>query len=181
MVRLVELSPCAGLLPVTIGSLTLTEVDPGPAHALAPYAGKTDAVERLLKSTLGIGFPPPNQSEISGSVRLLWAGRGRALLLGAPVPEGVAALAAVTDQSDASAVVEVAGPAAEAVLARLVPIDLRARVFAEGQTARTLVGHMTAQVTRTGAARFEIMAFRSMAATLVHELTQAARGVAARG
>jgi sarcosine oxidase subunit gamma len=59
--------------------------------------------------------------------------------------------------------------------------DLRAATFEPGHTAKTLLGHMTASVTRTGANAFEIMVFRSMAETLVEELTRAANAVAARG
>jgi sarcosine oxidase subunit gamma len=90
-------------------------------------------------------------------------------------------LAAVTAQGDGIAALEVRGAAAEAVLARLVPMDLRAAVFPVGRTARTLVNHMAAQVTRVGENAFEIMVMRSMARTLVHELREAAEMVAARG
>ena len=90
-------------------------------------------------------------------------------------------VAALTDQTDASAVVRIEGDAVEAVLARLVPVDLRIGSFAEGRTARTMVGHMTASVTRVGPMAFEVMVMRSMAATVVHELTEAAIGVQARG
>ncbi|MCC5975705.1 MAG: sarcosine oxidase subunit gamma, partial [Rubellimicrobium sp.] len=47
-------------------------------------------------------------------------------------------------------------------------------------TARTLVGHMTASVTRVAGEAFEIMVMRSMAGTLLHDMTEAARLVAAR-
>jgi sarcosine oxidase subunit gamma len=40
---------------------------------------------------------------------------------------------------------------------------------------------MNVSITRIDATTFEIMAMRSMAQTLVHELEQAMRGVAARG
>ena len=93
----------------------------------------------------------------------------------------LAGLAAVTDQADGVAAVKIEGDAAEAVLARLVPLDLRAASFKRGHTARSLVNHMTASITRLGPKSFEVMVMRSMAQTLVHELTEAAEGVAARG
>jgi sarcosine oxidase subunit gamma len=40
---------------------------------------------------------------------------------------------------------------------------------------------MTASITRTGAESFLILVFRSMAATLVHDLKQAMAAVASRG
>lgn len=181
MARLIELSPAASLLPLTIGGVTLAEVETGPVASVAPFAGNADEVGKVLESAFGFGFPSPGRADNGNGGRILWAGRGRALLIGAAVPEGVAALAAVTDQSDSACIVSVTGPAAEAVLARLVPLDLRAAAFPQGATARSFVNHMTAQITRIGPDAFEIMGFRSMAATLVHELAEAARGVAARG
>lgn len=180
MARLVALSPCAGLLPVTAGTVTLTEVDPGPMTSVAPFAGKTAEVGKLLESAFGFGFPAPNLSQDGKGARILWAGRGRALLIGAAPPAGLGDIAALVDQSDGTAVVQLAGAGVVDVLARLVPLDLRPEVFGQGQTARSLVGHMTAQITRTGPDSVEIMVMRSMAATLVHDLTQAMRGVAAR-
>ena len=71
-------------------------------------------------------------------------------------------------------------PGLEPVLARLTPIDLRDSAFPKGATARTVIGHMTGSITRTGADTYAIMVFRSMAKTAVHELERAMRGVAAR-
>jgi len=65
-------------------------------------------------------------------------------------------------------------------LARLTPIDLRKTTFKRGHTARTLIGHMTGSITCVGADAFEVMVMRSMAHTLVHELSQAAENVTAR-
>jgi sarcosine oxidase subunit gamma len=89
-------------------------------------------------------------------------------------------IAALTDQSDAWAVVQIAGAGVEDVLARLVPVDLRGQVFKKTHVATTMLGHMSVTVTRMGPVSFEIMVMRSMAATLVHELQGAMRGVTAR-
>jgi heterotetrameric sarcosine oxidase gamma subunit len=78
-------------------------------------------------------------------------------------------------------VVHIEGAGAEATLARLVPVDLRERFLAQGRTVRTLLGHMAVSITRVGPMEFEVMAMRSMARTLVHELAEAAIGVEARG
>jgi sarcosine oxidase, subunit gamma len=180
VVKLVALSPCAGLLPVTIGTVTLTEVMVTSAVSVAPFSGQAKKVSTTLKRATGAGFPEPGQA-LAGKdgARNLWIGPGRALVLGATLPD-LAGLAALVDQSDSSAVIHIAGPDSLAVLARLVPMDLRPKVFPVGQTARTLLGHMTVSVTRTGDDALDIMAFRSMAGTLVHELTEAAQHVAAR-
>lgn len=178
MANLVALTPCAGLLPKTIGSVTLAEVDLGAVTSIMPYKGQEDAVSDALKGALGLGFPAPNRSQSKSGARVLWVGKGQALLMGADCP--ILSEAAVVDQSDAWACVEIAGEAAEDVLARLVPLDLRRGGFNLGHTARSLIGHMTGSITRTGENAFEIMVFRSMAETLVEELSRAASLVAAR-
>ena len=177
MVRLIENTPCAGLLPVTIGSVTITEVDAGQITLVAPFKGAQKAVSDALKTAVGVGFPAPNRMLGTGP-RMVWCGKEQALLMGTPCPD--LAQAACVDHSDAWAIVCIDGADARAVLARLTPIDLRAATFKRGHTARTLIGHMTGGVTRLGTQSFEVMVMRSMAATLVHELTQAAENIDAR-
>ena len=176
MAKLIASTPCAGLLPLTIGTVTLSEVDLGTVTFVAPYKGQKKAVSDLLKSTIGAGFPAPNRVTGSGP-RVVWCGMGQALVMGADCPD---LPAHYVDQSDAWACVRIDGPAAVDILARLTPIDLRDSQFKRGHTARTLIGHMTGSVTRLGAQSFEVMVMRSMAGTLVHDLETAAKGMAVR-
>jgi sarcosine oxidase subunit gamma len=98
-------------------------------------------------------------------------------VLGATVsPDG----AAVADQLSGWTVLELSGDNARDVLARLAPIDLREGALPEGATSRTVIGQMTGSMTRTGVDIYEVMVFRSMAGTAVHELERAMKGVAAR-
>ena len=89
-------------------------------------------------------------------------------------------LAAVTDQTDAWAVIHIEGQGVEDVLARLVPVDLRGPVFKKNHVTKTMLGHMSVTIKRVGSRGFEIMVMRSMAATLVHDLHVAMRGVGLR-
>lgn len=176
MVRLIATSPCDGLLPVKVGDTILDEVTPDRVTLVSPLVGKKGAVDAALKAEIGVGLPAPNRTTHKDGVRAIWVGPGQALIVGASVsPEG----AAVTDQSDAFAMISLEGTLAEAALARLCPIDLRQTQFKNGWTARTMLDLMTCSVTRTGRQAFEIMVFRSMAATAVHELSEALRRVAA--
>lgn len=179
MVRLVARSAFAEDELGPVGGVVLSESDVADAWSVAPFAGQAGAVDAALRAE-GLGFPAPNQMLGQGARRALWAGRGRALVIGA-VPAGLETMAAVTAQGDGIAALVLRGAAGEAVLARLVPMDLRKKVFPPGTTARTFVNHMSAQVTRLDSETFEIMVMRSMARTLVHELREAARMVAARG
>lgn len=174
MTDLKPLSPASGLLPLTIGSVTLSEPDMAPLTLVAPYKGKT------IESVGGLAWPEVGRSSQDGDAQLIWFGASQALLIGAEVPPKLAAQAALTDQSDAWSRVMLEGEAARAVLARVTPIDMRDAVFPVGATARTELFHMQASITRTGDHSWQIMGFRSMAGTLVHDLKVAMEGVAAR-
>lgn len=169
-------TPCAGLLPLTIGTLTLTEVDPGHLTAIAPDKGLGAA----LQSAHGLDLPGPGQTNGSDTARAIWFGRAHILLMGPAPDPALADHAALTDISDGWAVVRLEGAGAADVLARLTPIDLRAHMFQPGHTARTELFHMQASITRLQADVFLIMVFRSMARSLVHDLKTAMEGVAAR-
>tara|TARA_R110002020_G_scaffold67179_9_gene176508 strand:- start:39240 stop:39776 length:537 start_codon:yes stop_codon:yes gene_type:complete len=176
--NLEPVSPCAGLLPLTIGALTVAEADLGAITLITPFEG---ASRDDMEHALGLPFPQPNQTMGDADRRMIWVGQGEALLIGqAPDPD-LGRYAAVVDQSDAWAVVTLTGAGGDAALARLVPVDLRLRAFPVGATVRSLLGHMNASITRTGDNVFLIAVFRSMAATLVHDLETALAAVAARG
>ncbi len=180
MVRLVATDPFDGALPARVGGVELTASPVEGAVLIAPHRGAEAKVGAILQKSRGLPFPGPGETARAGAARILWAGPDRALLIGADLPEGVTEHAAVTDQGDGIAALTIAGPRVEAVLARLVPIDLRPTAFPQGRTARTLVGHMTASVTRTGEEAFEIMVMRSMAGSLLADLREAAERVDAR-
>lgn len=172
MADLIALTPCAGLLPLAHGRVEAVEVLPVRLTSVAPFAGQEAAVSAQLEAQVGAGFAAPNRR--SGAVT--WFGHGTWLVAGDVVLDG----AAVTDQSDAFAVVQLSGARAEDVLARLVPVDLRGKVFKTNHVAKTMLGHMAVTIIRTGPDSFEIMAMRSMAKTLVHDLEVAMRAVAFR-
>ena len=180
MVDLVAKTPCDGLLPVTVGSVSLTETDAGVLTSLSVYNGKTAQLSEALSKAHGAALPSAGQSTLSETARVIWFGRAMALLAGPPPDASLSRHAALTDQSDAWAVVSLSGADAADVLARLVPVDLRFSEFAENQTIRSQIMHMNASITRTGSDSFLIMVFRAMAHTLVHELKTAMEGVAAR-
>lgn len=175
-------SPCEGLMPVTCGALTLKEVTPGPLTSIAPLKGQEAALSKALKKAHGMNFPAPNESaEGKAGARAIWFGRDMALLTGAAPAEGLAEHAALTDQSAGWAVVILEGPGSEDVLARLCPVDFRLAKFPLGATSRTELKHMMASVTRLDEASFQIMVFRSLAQTLVHDLKTAMEALTARG
>lgn len=166
-----------GGLPLTCGRASLDIGEPGVVTSVAPYPG--GEVNTGL-ATLGLTFPAPGTINAHGGARIIWAGRDLAFLIGAAAPEGLARQAALTDQSDGWVWMHLTGGDARAVLARLTPLDLRDGVFPTGHVARSMIGHMQAILIRNAPEAYEIAVFRAMAGTLLHEIAQAMRAVAAR-
>lgn len=164
----------------SVANMTLAEFDPGPMTLLMPYKGKTALLSKGLQAAHGLPFPEPNRVTDHDESRAIWFGAHAALLMGTAADARLRAHAAMSDQSDAWTCLTLTGAGAEDVLARLIPVDLRAAAFPEDQTARTQIGHMSGSVSRLGSDRFLLMVFRSMAATLFHEVTQAMDMLAAR-
>ncbi|WP_317057394.1 sarcosine oxidase subunit gamma [Roseovarius rhodophyticola] len=182
MVKLEPTTPLQGATPVEVGTMVVQEVgDLGPVTSIAPYPGRQKAVSDLLKKAHGITFPKPNMFLPGKEASCLWFGRDMALLIGAEPDPALAKEAALTDQSDAWAVLSLRGEGIEAALARLCPIDTRLRQFPINSTARTEVAHMTSSLTRMSETEFQLMIFRAFARTALHEITDAMEGVAARG
>ncbi|GLQ25984.1 sarcosine oxidase subunit gamma [Sulfitobacter pacificus] len=180
MVELKERSACAGLVPLSLGAVTVEEAGFAPMASLSAF-GDTSGLSAALERAHGVKLPAAGRSTGKGGLRCLWFGRDEVMLIGAAPDAALADHAAVVDQSDAWAVVNISGAGAVDVLARLVPLDLRAGTFKRGHTARSQLGHMNASITRTGPESFQIMVFRSMAGTLLHDLKQAMAAVASRG
>lgn len=171
MIRLLEIAAVVGL-PVSAAGCVLDLVEAGPIFGIAPFPGQVAAVSKAL----GVAFPAPGRS----SGPMIWAGREMAFYRG-PFPEGLDGLAAVTEQSDGWAVLSLQGVQGPAVLARLVPVDLREGALPVGYAARSLLGQMPALFFRPGADVLEVFVMRSMVGTAVQEIAQTMRAVAARG
>lgn len=163
---------------LTVGTVTLAEVDVGRVTSVAVLPGGAKAVAKGLKA-LGLAMPEANSFAEKKGARIVWTGREQAFLVGVEPPalEG----AAVTDQTDGWTVLALSGAGAVDVLARLVPMDLRLPAFPVGRAVRTQLNHMNVVILRVGDHAFEIMGFRSMARTAWHELEAAMQMLAARG
>ena len=176
MADLIASEALAGAEPQEAAGCTLDVLELGPLAAIQPWPGRSGAVDAALRAR-GLGLPAPGRSLEVADTRILWAGRETAFLIGTAPPS--LSEAAVTDLTDGWAGLVLSGAGAEAALARLVPIDLRPAAFAEGATARTLLGHVPALILRRGGG-FEIMVMRSFLTTAWHEVATAMRSLAAR-
>ena len=177
MAKLIAKSAGSDLLPVKIEDLTMTEELVGRITSVAPFEGREKAVSEALKTETGCAFPAPNRMTSKGKNRIVWSGLGQAFVMGPTIDIAGAAL---TDQSDSWTVLALEGALARDALARLTPLDLRESQFKRGHVARSLLGHMNCLLIRAGADRYELMVFRSMTQTAVHELTRAMESVTAQ-
>jgi sarcosine oxidase subunit gamma len=172
-----ELAPrdaFAGLsLPLAAGEARLAALPWVQRTAVAPFAGREEAVA----AALGAALPPPNASGRRGGGRILWAGAGLWLVEGER-PD-LAADALATDASDAWAGLLLDGRDAREVLARLVPLDLDPAGFPPAAVARSLLRHVPL-ILLAAEGGFELLVPRSCAGTAVKELATAMRAVAAR-
>lgn len=174
MVDLVARTACAGLLPLVHGGMTLRELNYGAIFAVAPFRGRSADVSAALQKAVGAGLPENGRLLSGKSGEVMWTGQGQYFVRAVKLPT---LAAAVSDQSDSWACVALEGKGALEVLARLCPLDLNA--MNEGDVARSLVGHMSA-ITVMRSDGVDVMVFRSMAATLVHELDRVMRSVTAQ-
>ncbi len=180
MVELRAVSPLQGQDAIEMSGVTICEIPSRLITLIAPFAGQDAALAEAMETQFGFGFPKPGEVLGEDTLQCRWFGHRQAILIGATVPESIQEVALITDQSDGWVALQVSGAHAEQVLARVIPVDLAEAEFPKLSTARTVCGHMTVSVTRMGEDRFEIMGFRSMAQSLVHEIVQAAGLVAAR-
>ncbi|MFT6675900.1 MAG: sarcosine oxidase subunit gamma [Sulfitobacter sp.] len=169
-----------GLLPLNIGQATLSDLEAGTLTSITALGDVKDMGAALEKSH-GMALPKPNRATGKDGGRCLWFGRGEVLLMGPTPDASLAKHGAVVDVSDGWAAALLEGPAAADVLARLVPADLRDSQFKRGHSLRTQMFHMQCSLTRLGPEKFMILVFRSMTATLVHDLKAAMAAVASRG
>ena len=180
MVKLLAKSPFEEILPFEVNGLALSGADPAVITSVAPYSGQEAATSEALKALVGAELPGPNRCTGGDAARVVWTGAGQAMVIGAQVDPSLAQHAALTDQSDAWVTFRLQGQGVEDVLARLTPLDLNPGVFKRGHAARSQLGHMNAIFIKVAGDAFEIMVFRSMARTAVHEFEVTMKAVAAR-
>lgn len=166
-------------LPLELGGCQLSALPCTQVWLVALYPGQRAACDAAL-AVAGLAFPAPGQVLTAHEARIVWAGRDQAILYQHAWPEALARHAAVTDQADGWAGFRLHGARAESVLARLVPLDLRPAAFPTGTAARSLLGHLPLLLIRDAAQAFEIVTYRSMAGSALHDIARAMRGIAAR-
>lgn len=127
-----------------IGSV-ISQVGDGGAHAVRPYSPGQWFV---------VGDAPLSAAELADKASSL---TGRA---------------SIADQSHGRVRIGITGASVEAVLAKGTAVDLDQERFVIGYSAMTLIGHISALITRTGTESFELLVLRGFAESLWDELIQ---------
>lgn len=152
------------------------------------YKGQRVALSARLLEKYGLPLPDGPRRVANGAAALVGLGprtflfqRETGSSLEPELAQALGDTAAVTDQSDAYAMLRLGGPRVRDVLEKCVSIDLHDKVFTPGSVASTSCAHIGVIIWRlddeSGLARFEIAAFRSYARSLWHFVEESAREV----
>lgn len=168
-----DLSPqpaLAGKQPIVRDGVSLTPLFGGHVIHVLGRSGDTE-LGALLRdvpgsSSLAVRAVSPGQYFIVGDATLTHAET-------MAIAEKLKPRADIVDQSDGRVRIAVRGPMSERVLAKGTAVDLASLTI--GQAAMTLIGHIGAQITRTGDDGFEIIVLRGFAASLWDDLDHMSR------
>lgn len=155
--------------PSTGARITLAALPEG--HVLQVLAGRGTGDLQDLIPRIGDGTPyavrpyGPGQWFVVGDAALSAA----EIFARTPLLDG---RASISDQGHGRIRIGISGRAVETVLAKGTAVDLDRASFIVGQSAMTLIGHISALITRTGTESFELLVLRGFAESLWDELIQ---------
>lgn len=149
--------------------------------------GRSADVVAAARRILGVELPAKPRIASIGTVAALWSGPDQWLLMAEGAGAGDLAercrrafegIGASIDQSDSRVHLSLGGPNVRDALAKLIGIDIDARVFPVGEAAMTVIAHIPVHVWRRpdagSHAAFEIAGPQSFAASLWHHVVVAA-------
>jgi methylglutamate dehydrogenase subunit D len=152
--------------------------------------GKTGELQSRIHDRFGVQLPMAAQHAEGDAVpdsdglSFVWAGPGRWLAktsaqsgaaLETTLRNELSGIASIIGQTDGRCVFRISGPSVRAVLAKGLPIDLDPRAFAPGDTALTLVAHISVHIWQLdNVPTYELAVPRSFAASFCEWLFAAA-------
>jgi sarcosine oxidase subunit gamma len=151
---------------------------------VAARKGETDALKRAVASAYEVELPDGSRAVHGPSVSFVGYGPGQWLAvseglasetLARELGERLRGLASISDQSGGRTVLRLSGPAARAVLAKGLPIDLHPRAFEPGSAATSTISLMGVQIWQVDdAPSYDLAIFRSVSASFWRWLTASA-------
>ena len=143
------------------------------------------ALKAVCTKLTGVQFPTQGRAKVDGDKGLCWMSPDEVLVL-LPYAETAEAIAKIDkalagkhylaeNVSDARALIEVQGPFAREVIAKLAPVDLHPDSFVPGDFRRTRLAQAAAAFWMSDEDTFEVICFRSVAAYVFDLLDTAAK------
>lgn len=163
--------------------LIATEITGLALASILAFKGKDAEIAALVRDKLGLDLPQTGKRVANDAVSISGVGPRQWLVTIANMPAGrieghlsfLNGLAAVSEQSDARAVLHLTGLRVRSVLAKGLMLDLHPRVFQTGDVAQTPVGGIGVQIAQIDdAPTYEISFARSFAGSFVHWLAESA-------
>lgn len=164
--------------------VTLREVRSCALAELTAFKGQNAALTTAIIDAFGIVLPSANRTASYGDVMFVSIGPGKWLVtaeeetkadLVARLEKAASTLAAVVDQTDARALVEISGDKARLALAKGIMIDLDRTAFKTGHAAVSFAVQFWITIWQTNDAPvYRISVFRSMGRDLLHWLESSA-------
>lgn len=164
--------------------VTLHEVTSCALAELTAFKGQKDALTVAIMTAFDVSLPSANKTASKDGVTFVSVGPGKWLVTGegpaehdlvARLEKAAGSLAAVVDQSDARALVEISGDKARAALAKGVMVDLDPLAFKTGDAAASFAVQFWITLWQTSDAPiYRLAVFRSMGRDLLHWLESSA-------
>jgi sarcosine oxidase subunit gamma len=132
-----------------------------------------EAIRSVCATLTGVAFPGIGKVAFHGERGLAWMSPDEVLIM-VPYAEVAGTLSRLTealagqhhlavDVSDARAVMELSGPQAREVIAKLAPVDMHPGGFGPGQFRRSRLGQIAAAFWMEDDQRVVVICFRSVA------------------
>lgn len=150
--------------PSRSGALTLEIVTEGSVLQLLGQPGRFDTAA----AGAALGPLAPNALRAAGPGQWFLVSDGAADI--GQIAARLAGIAHVVDQTHGRTRLRIRGPEVRRVLAKGTAVDLHRQAFAVGHATMTLIGHIGANLARTGEDEFELLVLRGFAESLWHEL-----------
>lgn len=147
--------------------------------------GKGEALSARMRECFGAELPCGPHRMVAADVAVAGVAPGTWIVTREQAGNGFAVslrdligdIAAVVDQSDGYAVLRLSGAKVHEVLGKLVSFDVHPQVFRVGDCATSVIAHIGATLWRLDAAVFEILIYRSFAASFAHVLRESTAGI----
>lgn len=153
-----------------------------PVVSVSPFNSALEQCNARLKLKFALSLPGSGLYCEHAKGIAFWTGLDQWFISGIAFNKlqmALKGLAAVSDQSDAWARFSLTGPDADAVMARLCPLDLSPSVLPVKASCRSQFAHMMAIIQRCPDG-YTIAVMRSFAKTAIHHSNQALHSIAAQ-